>query len=68
MHLVSLGEVSVTLAGGTCITFARGETIHTENSYKYVPALFERLVLDAGWNVEKRWTSTDPAFGIFLLA
>jgi dimethylhistidine N-methyltransferase len=68
MHLVSLRDSSVTLGDGTCIPFARGATIHTENSYKYVPVLFERLALDAGWNVEKRWTSTDPAFGIFLLA
>jgi uncharacterized SAM-dependent methyltransferase len=68
MHLVSLRDASVTWADGTCIPIARGETIHTENSYKYVPLLFERLALDAGWNVEKSWTSPDPAFGIFLLA
>lgn len=68
MHLVSLRNASVALADGTWIQFTRGETIHTENSYKYVPPLFERLALDAGWNVENRWTSPDPAFGIFLLA
>lgn len=68
MYLVSLRNASVALADGTWIQFTRGETIHTENSYKYVPPLFERLALDAGWNVENRWTSPDPAFGIFLLA
>jgi dimethylhistidine N-methyltransferase len=68
MHLISLRNASVKLAEDTWIHFARGETIHTENSYKYLPAVFERLALDAGWIVEKRWTSSEPAFGIFLLA
>jgi dimethylhistidine N-methyltransferase len=68
MHLISLRNASVTFADGTSIHFARGETIHTENSYKYLPAVFERLAVDSGWTVVKRWTSSEPAFGIFLLA
>jgi hypothetical protein len=31
-------------------------------------ASFDRLALDAGWNVEKRWMSPAPAFGTLLLA
>jgi dimethylhistidine N-methyltransferase len=68
MHLVALHDSSVTFADGTCISLARGETIHTENSYKYMAPAFERLAVDAGWKLERRWTSSDPGFGIFLLA
>ena len=39
MHLVSLREQVVRVAG-EAIHFARGETIHTENSYKYAPERF----------------------------
>src|SRR6201999_4524468 len=39
MHLVSLREQAVRVDGHV-VHFARGETIHTENSYKYAPERF----------------------------
>ena len=42
MHLVSLRDQVVRVAG-QAIRFARGETIHTENSYKYAPERFAAL-------------------------
>jgi L-histidine N-alpha-methyltransferase len=67
MHLVSLRDQTVTLAG-TPIAFAEGETIHTENSYKHTPDRLLALVRDAGWVPQKRWTDPAGRFGHFLLA
>ena len=47
MHLVSRREQQVRVAGQT-IRFAHGETIHTENSYKYAPEHFAELAEAAG--------------------
>ena len=58
MHLVSLREQAVRVAG-QAIHFARGETIHTENSYKYAPEQFAALAEQAGWHSAELWT--DPA-------
>src|SRR5262249_32612146 len=48
MHLVSLVRQRVQVAGRT-VAFRSGETIHTENSYKYTPARFAALARRAGW-------------------
>ena len=42
MHLESLKPQTVTVAGRS-FTFAKGETIHTENSYKYTVESFRAL-------------------------
>ncbi|MBO9707614.1 MAG: ergothioneine biosynthesis protein EgtB [Caulobacter sp.] len=67
MHLVSRGEQVVHLAGRE-IRFADGETIHTENSYKYAAEAFVELARRAGWTVAARWISESPSFGVFALA
>lgn len=66
MHLVSLRDQTVEIAGRP-IAFAAGETIHTENSYKYDPDAFAAMAEKAGWRVEARWISEAPAFGVFAL-
>jgi dimethylhistidine N-methyltransferase len=66
MHLESTRDQNV-LVGNELVRFARGESIHTENSYKYVPGQFTQLAARAGWRTERFWSSTAPAFGIFLL-
>jgi dimethylhistidine N-methyltransferase len=66
MHLVSNRAQRVTL-GGRAIAFAPGETIHTENSYKYAPEAFADLAASSGWRVERRWISPAPRFAVFLL-
>jgi dimethylhistidine N-methyltransferase len=48
MHLVSLKRQKVR-ACGRSFEFQRGETIHTENSYKYTVDSFRRRALGAGW-------------------
>ncbi|MEO7026413.1 MAG: ergothioneine biosynthesis protein EgtB [Caulobacteraceae bacterium] len=66
MHLESLGDQR-TRAAGMTISFVRGETIHTENSYKYTSHRFADLVERAGWRVHRRWVSAAPEFAVFLL-
>ena len=67
MHLESLREQSVNLAGHPRL-FAKGERIHTENSYKYAPDEFEALLREAGFASIRRWDSTDRGFYVFFAA
>jgi len=57
MHLVSERPQSVRMNGDR-IVVGRGESIHTECSYKYTPAEFEHLARSAGFEPAGRWT--DP--------
>jgi dimethylhistidine N-methyltransferase len=66
MHLESLRDQRVTVAGHG-FDFAAGETLHTENSYKFTVEGFARLAAEAGWKLEREWVSTHPAFAIVLL-
>lgn len=66
MHLRSLREQKVSL-GEHEFEFANGETIHTENSYKYHPQEFERLAEQAGWKAEQWWLAEEQMFSITLL-
>jgi L-histidine N-alpha-methyltransferase len=67
MHLVSRCD-QVAHLGGQTIRFAAGETIHTENSYKYTPQAFRILAEGAGWRPVRLWTDQDRLFSIHLLA
>lgn len=66
MHLVSRREQSIHLGDHT-IRFASGETIHTENSYKYAPEHFAALAQDAGWHSTEMWTDEARLFSLHLL-
>lgn len=56
-HLVSLREQTVRIpAADLTIRFLRGETIHTENSYKYTPAMLAGLAGAAGFVEDAAWT------------
>ncbi|WP_296598416.1 ergothioneine biosynthesis protein EgtB [Phenylobacterium sp.] len=66
MHLVSLKD-QVAHAAGHAFRFAEGETIHTENSYKFTIERISTLAAESGWKLEQRWVSEDPAFGMVLL-
>jgi len=61
MHLQAEKEVAVTWPGGTR-RFAAGETIHTENSYKYTKPRFLELLGQAGFAEAKSWTDRDNSF------
>jgi dimethylhistidine N-methyltransferase len=63
MHLVSLAPQLVRI-GRHRFSFARGETIHTENSYKYSLEEFRTLAAEAGFKGAKAWL--DPQ-GLFSL-
>jgi len=66
MHLVSRADQSFTV-GGRRFTIVAGETIHSENSYKFTLDGFTNLADRAGWRVGARWVSPDPGFAVFLL-
>ena len=66
MHLVSRIPQTVFI-GEVAVTFNAGETIHTENSYKYSPSDFEKIGAAAGFSVSKVWKDSGERFGVFLL-
>ncbi|MBV8612181.1 MAG: L-histidine N(alpha)-methyltransferase [Acetobacteraceae bacterium] len=66
MHLVSLRPQAVHL-NGHAIRFARGETIHTENSYKHTAGGFRAIASAAGWRPERMWTDEGRLFSLHLL-
>lgn len=66
MHLVSRVDQTARVAGRT-FRFAAGETIHTENSYKFTVPGFADLARSAGWRLEQAWVSEDPAFAVVRL-
>jgi dimethylhistidine N-methyltransferase len=66
MHLVSRKEQMARIAGQQ-IRFVRGETIHTENSYKYMPERFTAIASDAGWDCRTMWADPNRLFALYLL-
>ena len=66
MHLASLKRQRVKVCGAN-IEFRAGETIHTENSYKYTVNSFQRLARDAGWLPLKAWTDSGSYFSVHIL-
>jgi dimethylhistidine N-methyltransferase len=66
MHLASLKRQRVRV-GGECIDFRAGETIHTENSYKYSIESFGCLARGAGWTPMTVWTDADNYFSVHAL-
>jgi dimethylhistidine N-methyltransferase len=67
MHLESLRDQQVRVVGRT-VDFAKGETIHTENSAKFTVDRFAALAKQAGWTLTRSWVSEKPAFAVVLLA
>jgi L-histidine Nalpha-methyltransferase len=64
MHLVSARRQRVHV-NGTTIDFRAGETIHTENSYKYTIESFQALARGSGWSPLKVFT--DGMFSVHVL-
>jgi dimethylhistidine N-methyltransferase len=67
MHLASLKRQRVTVCGER-IEFRAGETIHTENSYKYSIESFGAIARGAGWAPTAVWTDRDNYFSVQTLA
>jgi uncharacterized SAM-dependent methyltransferase len=66
MHLVSLRDQAVTVAGRR-FAFTAGETIHTENSYKYSVEDFQALARRAGFEPGHCWIDEKRLFSIHYL-
>ena len=66
MHLVSQTDQDVRV-GSTRVHFSEGETIHTENSYKYAITDFQKLARDAGWHPARVWTDPRSLFSVHAL-
>lgn len=66
MHLVSLRDQTVHLFSER-IGFRAGETIHTENSYKYSLERFRALAKQAGWTPMRCWTDPDAMFSVHAI-
>ena len=63
MHLASHKRQKVKVAG-ECFDFRAGETIHTENSYKYTPKSLGALARGVGWLPAGLWTDQAKYFSI----
>ncbi|MCV2350729.1 L-histidine N(alpha)-methyltransferase [Paucibacter sp. Y2R2-4] len=66
MHLLSLRKQVVELQGVE-YTFEAGETLHTENSYKYSVASFQALAGQAGYRPGPVWTDEQHWFSLHWL-
>lgn len=66
MHLVSLESQQVQV-GNEVFNFQQGESIHTENSYKYTVGEFQTLVEDR-YKPEQVWKDEDNLFSLHYLS
>jgi dimethylhistidine N-methyltransferase len=66
MHLISKKTQTVRMLG-TSFSFRPGESIHTENSYKYSIDRFAALARGSGWKVRESWTDRARMFSVHAL-
>jgi L-histidine Nalpha-methyltransferase len=69
MHLESLVAQTVQIPdAGAALTidFAAGETIHTENSYKFTTAAVETLLASASFKLTRSWQDPQHLFAVTL--
>ncbi len=67
MHLISRRD-QVVRVGGVSFSFVAGESIHTENSYKYSLPVLADLAEAGGFTVEHVWTDERQYFSVAYLA
>jgi dimethylhistidine N-methyltransferase len=65
MHLVATRDVGFTIDGQR-FAFAKGASIHTENSHKYGPRGARLLLLAGGWTPIEEWNAPDEDFALIL--
>ncbi|MCU7960328.1 MAG: L-histidine N(alpha)-methyltransferase [gamma proteobacterium symbiont of Bathyaustriella thionipta] len=66
MHLVSKHEQELRI-NDRCFKLDAGESLHTENSYKYTPEEFISLAANSGFRNVRYWMDADGLFAIYLL-
>lgn len=64
MHLKSMCDQTITVSGER-IQFLKGETIHTENSYKYSIEEFQTLAKNAGLHASKVWMDSKQLYSMY---
>jgi len=67
IHIRSLVDQTATVAGRR-FRFAKGEGIHTEDSWKYAVSDFQMLARDAGYAPVACWTDPEDLFSVHYLA
>jgi L-histidine Nalpha-methyltransferase len=65
MHLLATRDVTFTISGKT-FSFAKGSSIHTENSHKYGQRGARVLLLAGGWTPLAEWTDPAGDFAVVL--
>jgi L-histidine N-alpha-methyltransferase len=67
MHLDSKRNQSVHIAAlDRSFQFKRGESIHTESSYKFTPEAIEDILQKSGFSLEQSWYDRKHWFGVHL--
>ena len=66
MHLISKENQTIDISDKKII-FKKGESIHTENSYKYSISEFKKLSFSSGYEVVDIVTDDNKYFGVFFL-
>ena len=66
MHLVIERDLEIVI-GDRAVAFESGESIHTENSYKYSHTRFREIAAQAGWQIQDCWTDEDDLFSVQFL-
>ena len=67
MHLESTRAQRVSIASLELeLSFAAGETIHTENSYKFTDRMILELLTSAGFALLEQWKDAQGWFGVYL--
>ncbi len=66
MHLISKKALTARVCGKK-FSFRPGESIHTENSYKYSIERFLTLAKNSGWTSLESWTDDDRMFSVHAL-
>ena len=67
MHLESLRKQTVRIADlDLAIRFDKGETIHTENSYKFTDEMVRNVLSDGSFLLERTWRDEQNRFGVHL--
>ena len=67
MHLESTRDHRVCIASAQLhLHFAKGETIHTENSYKFTHEAIRILLEDVGFHVERTWMDDRGWYAVTL--
>lgn len=72
MHLVARGEQTVLVPANSAgpalrLRFGDGETIHTENSYKFTASSIDALVRKSGFSPARTWQDAGQLFAVTLV-